>query len=308
MTNDERNSTGSRSPAGSAASHRGAKEVTTSSRQTRPGAAALSCRRAAGGPSSILDIDFLPVEYAQRSAAQKKRLWQLTIVLIFGGIIAASAVTQFGMRTTARQRIVALAGPYARAQAQLEHLDRMQTQLHVAEQTAALYVYLRHPWPKTQILRAVVVPLPASIELDELQIGLEVSAPDATVHATEQPGRRSPGIQEEDELTRLPPERDLDELRDHYDRRRTVIQLTGVTGSTSDLHTYLAEVVKSPVIHEAELRSLESTGEHVKSGSSRFAIRLVAGAGFGQPEGPRGPSTAREAIVATPPQRKETDG
>jgi hypothetical protein len=261
----------------------------------------------AGEPEALLSLDFLPGEYRERRAIKKTRLWQLTIILLFGGVVAATSVMQFGLRCAAQRRVQSIAALHAQAQTRTQHLEQLQQQLQVADRTADLYVYLKHPWPRTQILRATVSSLPASIRLEELQIVREPAAQD-TATRPGQPLSEETSDQEEEDPEQLEPESDLGELRDECDQMLTVVRLSGITRNAADLHTYLANVVKSPLIHEAELRSLESAAERRQSRASRFAVRLVVVPGFGQPDGPKGPSPVHTDLAGTSTAHEETGG
>jgi hypothetical protein len=99
--------------------------------------------------------------------------------------------------------------------------------------------------------------------------------------------------------------RDQQHLRKENDRLVVVVRLTGVTRNTADLHTYLAEVVGSPLIAEAELSSIEGIQDEFENGWSRFAVRLIVLPGFGQPGGPDGPLTDDADVAAASPGRQE---
>jgi hypothetical protein len=270
----------------------------------RPATDRTAARRDTRQHESILCLDFLPSTYRDRQATRNTRWWQLTVILLFGGIIAGTALVQSGLYYAAMRRSAKLAGPYAQTVAQMQRLVDLQEQLRLAEQTASLYVYLEHPWPRTQILRAAADPLPRTIRLEQMEVVLEFprSPPPSR---TEQSEPNPAGGVSEEEAPQAGPEHDLGKLREECDGKRTVVQLSGIARSTADLHKYLADVEKSPLIDEVELRSLESAGEPANN-SSRFAARLVFLPGFGQANGPGEAHTEPLGSYAQRTHQRET--
>lgn len=256
----------------------------------------------------MLSINFLPNEYRERGAVRKKTLWQTVVLVLFGGVVAATILFQLDQRQAAKGRVTAIAGPYAFAQARAQKLEQLQQQLQLKRQTAELLVYLRHPWPRTQILTAATTPLPASVRLEELQIARETPTLDAPSLTEQTRPRRSGRQQEEANLSKPAPVRDQERLRKENDSLIVVVRLTGITRNTADVHAYLAAVVRSPLISEAELSSLERIEDESEDGRSRFAVRLKVAPGFGQPGGPDGPITDDVDVAAALREHQENAG
>jgi hypothetical protein len=256
----------------------------------------------------MLSINFLPNEYRERGAVRKKTLWQTVVLVLFGSVVAATIVFQLDQRRAAKARVTAVAGPYAFAQARAQKLEHLQKQLRLKRQTADLLVYLQHPWPRTQILTAAAAPLPASVRLEELQVARETPILDGPSLTEETRPRRSGRQQEEGIPSKPAPVRDQELLRKENDSLVVVVRLTGITRNTADLHAYLAEVIRSPLIAEAELSSLERIEDESEDGKSRFAVRLKVAPGFGQPGGPDGPVTDNAHVAAALPEHQEDAG
>ncbi len=273
---------------------------------TSAGPAPLRSPEADNG-AAVLAIDLLPGAYKERVVVRQSRLWQLAVVLVFGGIIACTAVFQYGLRCATRRRVAAIAGPYTDAQQHAQILGQLHESLKTDVRTAELYTFLKHPWPRTQILRAAVTPLPPSIRMEELRIGREEFV-SSEMAAQEHVERAPAHLTEETERQKLPAESDLDELRSECERLVTVVQMTGLTRSNRDLHKYLADVVKSPLIREAELRSLEDVGEQGQAEISRFEARLEVIPGFGLPKGPVAPVPASPDLTESRLANKEVGG
>ena len=139
-----------------------------------------------------------------------------------------------------------------------------------------LYTYLRHPWPRTQLLAAMLGPLPDEITLQQVQILGEpagVSSPAEARPAVEAK------TQEASPASLLPAQRDLAKLRDRMDSARTMMILTGTAAGSSALHRYLGELDAVEIFDKAELDWFES----VNGGKSlRFQIVLGVQPGYGQ--------------------------
>jgi hypothetical protein len=144
-----------------------------------------------------------------------------------------------------------------------------------------LITYLRHPWPRTRILAAVVAPLSADLRFEELEIRCE--APAGVRLAT----RLSPAAREEEErrLAALaPPARDLSRLRDQCDPAQTVVTITGLTSNSAALHEYVGALDRDDLFAEVRLESIGA--DPSEPSSIRFRVSLVVRPGYGQPGGP----------------------
>jgi hypothetical protein len=172
--------------------------------------------------------------------------------------------------------------PYELAVSQSRCWADIQTRLRTARSNAELFVYLRHPWPRTQLLVALLAPRPEEITFEQLRITREKPAVEATTDRrlrTEKPA-------EEDDLSKLSPtERDMRHLREECDKMRTVIHIAGSTADSGALHRYLSELGKHSLFAKAELDSLESV-EGKGPAAMKFRATVVVRPGYGQPGGP----------------------
>jgi hypothetical protein len=115
-----------------------------------------------------------------------------------------------------------------------------------------------------------VRPLPPAIRLTQLHIGDEEQPKNAAQAAVARPTKP-----EEDAAAKAsPPEQDLARLREEIERRRTVIELDGLTPDAARLHKYLADLSRSPLIAAANIKSLEAATAN-QQGQTRFTLRLI---------------------------------
>ena len=234
----------------------------------------------------MLNIDFLPAEYRQRVRQRQSQLWRIVVAAAMIVLVAAAAITQHCHRRRVRADLAEVTPAYAAAVALQSRLTDVQRQLDQARACAELYTYLRHPWPRTQLLVAIIEPLPDEITLQRVQILREPA--DARPPVEGKP-------QEAAIASLLPAQRDLAKLRDRMDPTRTIMILTGTAAGSSTLHRYLGELDATEIFESAELKRFES----VAGGRSlRFQVVLGVQPGYGQLGGPAGPDTKPRPLVA----------
>ena len=238
------------------------------------------------------DLDFLPLEYRQRHDRRRRQKWRNIAIGLVGLLAAATACHQQLARRQLLERLAEVTPQYERVIEQTQQLGRLQSELAAARVDAELFTYLRHPWPRTQILAALLTELPEEIGFTKLDIRRQA-----------QPVR--PGG-EHDPLSALSPQAgspaverpaaiDQTRLRQQYDRARTVVAIEGLASDSSALHQYLSRMNRSEFCPQAELESLEADrlGEEPML---RFQATLVVCPGYGMPHGPA--PALREPVAA----------
>src|SRR5258706_14981392 len=98
------------------------------------------------------NIDFLPEIYRHRRALRHARLWWAGVAVLFSLAIGGTAATQWLFRRAIATQIAMVEPQYAAALQQDAQSAALQVKLAEAEELAGLYLYLRHPWPRTQLL------------------------------------------------------------------------------------------------------------------------------------------------------------
>ena len=215
------------------------------------------------------DIDFLPIEYCQRVRQRKSRSWRILVAAVMIGLVAAAATTQHYRWRSVRADLADVTPAYVaavNAQSRLANLQREWTTRACAE----LYTYLRHPWPRTQLLAAMLGPLPDEITLQTVQIVREPAG------ARPQTGGKS---HDESLAALLPARRDLATLRDRIDPTRTIMVLTGTATASSTVYRYLGELDAAKLFDKAELDWLDNADG---GRSVRFQVVLGVQPGYGQ--------------------------
>lgn len=237
-------------------------------------------------------IDFLPQKYRDLYAVRRRHLWRLSVLMMFAVIVGGAAAIQHWMKRDARSQLARVAGPHMKAIAINQQLVKINGRLSTARHTAELVTYLRHPWPRTQLLAEIVRPLTDDITLTNIQLTAEAEA------NQRQPNRRARRrlLDEEGEAKGQPAERDLKELRDEFDNAGTTVYVSGVATNMASLHSYLGLLGVSSLFRKTELASLESMEGDFNQEASRFRIRIVVRPGYGQPQGP---TPQKKQLVAT---------
>jgi hypothetical protein len=233
-------------------------------------------------------VDFLPSQYQRSHARRRTKPWRVVVVSAFAALVAAAAVGQHQRRSAVERDLAALASQYAEAETITARWQAIQAELETARAEAELYTYLRHPWPRSQVIREVLAPRPEGIVFERLEISHRVAA--GGVVATSQTTDEAKA--EAARLAQLPPAaRDLVKLRRDYDQRSALVTITGTTVDSSLLHTYLAELRKLDLISRVDLPQIDAHDE--KDGPQlEFKVTLVIRPGYGQPGGPAGPLAA----------------
>ena len=122
----------------------------------------------------MIDIDFLPIQYHQKNAYRHAKPWQIIVVTSFLGLVVLVTISQYVHRRFVERELANLTPAYDMALGQMQQLANVQTQLKQMEKEAELITYLHHPWPRSQLLSALLSRLPEEITLQQLQITREL--------------------------------------------------------------------------------------------------------------------------------------
>jgi hypothetical protein len=240
------------------------------------------------------DLDFLPIEYHQRHARQQVQPWRIAVVVAFVALLAGGIYLQHRQKQRVRQELAMLMPCYEDAVRRANRLTELQAKLRDAQSEAELLTYLRHPWPRTQLLAAVLLPLSKEITISGLQISRE-AIPETTVVEQRSPADRK--SQEASTAKMSSAQRDLGRLREEFDKARTILRVAGVTIEPVPLHRYLSALAKCNLFAKAQLTSIE--GHEGPNGNAlQFHATIVVKPGYGQPDGPVGPVGPDEKTVS----------
>ena len=180
-------------------------------------------------------IDFLPAKYREAAAERRTQGWRIVVLAVFVALIGLAAIGQQRIRRSIMTDLEMARGAYERAAAEAAALDRARAELTPARSLADLLVYLRHPWPRTQVLVAVLRPLPDEVTITTIRIerGGSKTAPPAAPSTAP--------------TTRVlsPAEQDLDRIRAEHDSAHSVVTLEGKMTDLASLHSWLRQVAAS---------------------------------------------------------------
>ena len=234
------------------------------------------------------NIDFLPDIYRQRNQQLRSTQWWCV-----AGCAAASLLALFGAYQGAERwklqgqisQFDQLANQTQQQEAELAQLSR---EMAVVDDLAQLIEYLKHPWPRTQLLAAAIRPLSDTIHLTELVIREEAMSAAGSPQV-------SPPAESSSSGAESPTIKDLHVLKTECDRNRTQIVVGGWVANLADLHTYVANVGQSPLVASATLKKLETVAEPNVDPTTVFQLLVIARAGYGQVGGPEhGPPSTTE--------------
>ena len=242
--------------------------------------------------TALIDIDFLPATYRERGMQRRAYAWRVAVALTIGGFFAATSLWQHNHHARVRARLDAVEAQYAEAARRTADLAVVSAELTAEEKTAELLTFLRHRWPRSRVLAAILAPLPESIRLSDCHVGCETrqAARGATIALPE--GDEAPAAKPEQRAN------DLKRLLEETTRQEHFVSLSGKADDAATLHEYLARLQVDPLFARVELQSLEhQTADAPADRSVRFAVRAVLCEGTGQtiPDTSDQPSDATDA-------------
>jgi len=236
--------------------------------------------RSDAGREPTYDVDFLPAEYRQNDDRRRRHARRVLVALGALAIIAALAWSQDRQSGRLAAELAAREPARAAAAQTEDALAELQSQLQLAQADADLLTYLRHPWPRTRILAAILRPLTDEITFEELSIHRELEAgrkfAERRFRATEE--------SEQEPANGMPAAGDLEELREEFDAGQTIVTVTGVTAESAALHQYLDALGQDALFVKSQLQSIEADADD--PARIRFRATLVVRPGYGQPDGP----------------------
>ena len=231
-------------------------------------------------------IDFLPQDYRQHAAETKGQLWHVLVVVLFGGAICAAALSQWVVRRQVATESALVEVQYQAAVRQQAELESLRAELKQTNSEASLHAYLRHPWPRTQILCALTANVPDSIRLTELSIGHEQESAASNSRSASTSQAAGDLADPSQQQQRDGPSQDLDALAQECDARRTVAIVSGRASNITELHDYVERIEEELIVERVGFSTLE--GQRNRDGdSSEFQLRVEIAHPYGHPSRPR---------------------
>jgi Tfp pilus assembly protein PilN len=225
------------------------------------------------------NIDFLPESYRRRRLQRRAQTWEATILLLFGVVVAATAILQAMQRWRVTRELAATEVVHRSAEEVQKSHEALQAKLSQAAQVAELYNYLEHPWPRTQVLRTLSDCLPESAAITRVEI------------VREQVQAFPPPASETKEETLTPPQLDVKQLRQEYDQRPNVVTLSGLADNARQVHAFVDRLSTSPLLASVRLESVEN--QEGPTQRTAFRLRGVLKSAYGQPGGAARPLSPR---------------
>lgn len=240
------------------------------------------------------NIDFLPERYRERDLNRKATIWQCALLAGFGGLLLAASFGQLAMKRSLQSELHELEPSRIDANLKRERVEILKQRLGSSEEIAALYTYLRHPWPRTQLIVSITQSLPECVVLEGVEI-------------LEQQPDRSPFARSEGQDGANSPTSagaDLAELRDQHDASQLVVRIRGTVDDTSELNDYVRQLGEVPLFRNVSLSSLQSQASPNRTPRSAFELNVIVRPGHGQPGGPMAPLAMREQVAQISVERQ----
>ena len=240
-------------------------------------------------------IDFLPEHYRERRKQRRVRWWWALIVCLFGGIVLASGSLQWINVQRVKRELHLLEGQCQSFRQLDQQLLELEAKVATLSHSANLYTFLKHPWPKTQILAAVVHPAPKELQLTSIRISEALVAKKPAANVSPEAGPA------EAVKPAHPAVADLQQLHDAHETQRIVVAIDGTVHETETLHTYLEALGSQPLVAEARLNSLETRKLETHS-CVVFQLQITIKSSYGATDGPT------EPLSPSPAAARETAG
>lgn len=235
-------------------------------------------------------IDFLPKRYQLRQQQRRAFTWEICVVIFFAMLITPIAMWQVAQRWQVGTRLQALSEQYQQAlDTQTAH-QKLQVQLASASEAAELYLYLEHPWPRTQVLHAISSCLPEDMWLTDVHITYEA------VSGVALQSGAAPQVDEAKLAKLSPTQRDLNRLRREADRRATLVWISGTADDASHVYDFVHRLGQTAPFATVKLETVENESSTANQ-KTTFRLRSLLKPGYGQPGGPQGDQIARVAPV-----------
>jgi hypothetical protein len=236
------------------------------------------------------NVDFLPNDYRRQAADRRWQMRLMILLAIYAGVVGVVTTAQNLERRSLERRHDLVRIPFEQARAASKRLAELRSQLTESNDVAEFHTYLQHPWPRTQILVALIERLPPEVTLSEVEIRREQPEDRLPINRLR---RQSAAVRKNVESESEPPSlrQALEQLRSEIDRARTIVRVRGVTTDNPALHRSIADLNNSRLFTRVDLESLGSLQDDLRPGATTFEIRLELLPGYGQPNGPKGPSS-----------------
>jgi hypothetical protein len=224
------------------------------------------------------DIDFLPMPYRRKNAYLQAKPWQIIVVSAFLALLAIVTISQHIHRRLVENELEGLTPAYDMAVSQKQRLADVRSQINSLEAEADLVVYLHNPWPRSQLLSALMSRLPEEIMLQQLHISRDAE------NAPSPASRVTPPVSEAsaDKQKKVRPAKsDLQSLQNQFAGRQTLVLLTGTTTDSAALHRFLDDIQSGSLFSKAELVSANSQSEN-DGNTIHFNAKIFVKTGYGQ--------------------------
>ncbi len=236
----------------------------------------------------MTNLDFLPNDYRRRAANRSTHAWLFILLLVFGAFVGVVSSYQLLTLRTLRQQSAEVELPYSQAELAKKRFAELESQLADTNVHADLHTFLRHPWPRTQVLAALVKHLPPEVDLTEVTIRREQLEVEKDLI---NPQQIVAAQQDKEASKKLDVQQSLKLLREETEATRTVVRVRGVTTDNSALHHCIRAIGQSRLFTKANLESLDSTDDDATTGTASFEMCVELLPGYGRTGGPtEGPS------------------
>lgn len=215
---------------------------------------------------AVQDVDFLPVTYRLTRLKKRQTIWRRSSLVVFIGLIAAGGLGQIELRRQLVKNRDTLRADADRVRLQLGNPDDLRGKINRLRAEADLLTYLRIRVPPTRLLAGVSNALPPYVTLTEFDLRCELPPIVAPVGPPNSDAAKS--------STRLPREKDLDELQKMAAGTKLCVNVSGTAPDDNAIAEFLKALDRSGNFVEVTLLFTDLLVID-DSNFRRFGIRLL---------------------------------
>jgi len=205
------------------------------------------------------EIEFLPKRYREKRKKNNIKVSRILLIVIMVGGMASVLLYQLACLHSVNRQVAAIDKQNEKVMQLMQEVESRRAKVVLERHHANLLTFLDHPYPKSQIISALVNPLSREITITRLQITQEQVA---------NPNAKPPSEKGQAAPKGHPMELDLKTLISEAKTRRVMVEVEGTTDDTSSLYTYLASLHQAEIIESAKIESIDP---HQKSDGSEFS-------------------------------------
>lgn len=220
------------------------------------------------------EIEFLPKKYLEKRARSNVK-WSrlLLLMLVLVGIVGVG-LYQVAALHHLHSQLAEVDDEHQRIVKLMTEVNNKREVLNRLQHSARLLTFLEHPYPRSQILAALVNPLSDQIALSQIHLTHQQTDPNVfrTLADLSDPKQAA---------TVHPMKQDLNTLTAESRLRQCTVELAGTTDDPSTLYNFLTALHQSEIVETAKIESIDPHHRADGTEFSNFTAHIKIKRGYG---------------------------